>query len=52
VPILNQYVGNDNYYGRIKVGGKLIRESLKTPVRTTAKLQPANFQNWKPGAKA
>jgi hypothetical protein len=27
VPNLLHYVHNDNYYGRIKVGGKIIRES-------------------------
>ena len=32
VPHLLRYVSNGNYYGRIKVGGKLIRESLKTAV--------------------
>ena len=32
VPNLLQYVSNGNYYGRIKVGGKLIRESLRTDV--------------------
>jgi hypothetical protein len=29
VPHLLQYVSNGNYYGRIKMGGKLIRESLQ-----------------------
>jgi hypothetical protein len=38
VPHLLQYVSNGNYYGRIKIGGKVIRESLKTTVWTTAKL--------------
>jgi hypothetical protein len=32
VPHLLQYVTNGNYYGRIKIGGKLIRESLQTTV--------------------
>jgi hypothetical protein len=32
VPHLLQYVSNGNYFGRIKVGGKVIRESLKTTV--------------------
>jgi hypothetical protein len=27
---LLQYVSNGNYYGRIKVNGKIIRESLNT----------------------
>lgn len=43
VPHLLQYVGNGNYYGRIKVGGKVIRESLKTTVWTTAKLRLTDF---------
>jgi len=43
VPHLLQYVSNGNYYGRIKVGGKIIRESLKTDVWTTAKLRPTDF---------
>ena len=30
VPHLLQYVSNGNYYGRIKVSGKIIRESLET----------------------
>jgi len=43
VPNLLQYVSNGNYYGRIKIGGKLIRESLQTAVWTTAKLRLAGF---------
>ena len=43
VPHLLQYVSNGNYYGRIKIGGKLIRESLQTSVWTTAKLRLADF---------
>ena len=43
VPHLLQYVSNGNYYGRIKVGRKLIRESLKTDVWTTAKLRLTDF---------
>jgi hypothetical protein len=30
VPYLLQYVGNGNYYGRIKVGGKVIRNLIST----------------------
>ena len=30
MPHLLQYVSNGYYYGRIKVGGKVIRESTKT----------------------
>ena len=44
VPNLLQYVSNENYYARIKVDGKLIRESLKTTVWTTAKLRLVDFQ--------
>ena len=44
VPNLLQYVSNGNYYGRIKVGGKLIRESLGTSVWTNAKLKLVDFQ--------
>jgi len=29
VPHLLQYASNGNYYGRIKVGGKIIRESCR-----------------------
>lgn len=43
VPNLLQYVSNGNYYGRIKIGGKVIRESLKTTVWTTAKLRLTDF---------
>jgi len=43
VPNLLQYANNGNYYGRIKVGGKLIRESLQTRVWTTAKLRLTDF---------
>ena len=35
VPHLLQYVNNCNYYGRIKIGGKVIRESPKTTVWST-----------------
>lgn len=43
VPNLLQYVSNASYYGRIKIGGKLIRKSLQTKVWTTAKLRLAAF---------
>ena len=43
VPHLLQYVSNGNYYGRIKIGGKLIRESLQTTIWTTAKLRLTDF---------
>jgi hypothetical protein len=39
VPHLLQYVSNGNYYGRKKLNGKVIRESLETAVWTTAKLK-------------
>ena len=43
VPHLLQYVSNGNYYGRIKISGKLIRESLETDVWSTAKLRLVDF---------
>lgn len=43
VPNLLQYVSNGNYYGRIKIGGKVIRQSLETTVWTTAKLKPVDL---------
>ena len=43
MPNLLQYVSNGNYYGRIKIGGKTIRESLETGVWTTAKIRLADF---------
>ena len=43
VPHLLQYVSNGNYYARIKANGKIIRESLKTSVWTTAKLKLTDF---------
>ena len=43
VPNLLQYVSNGNYYGRIKVSGKTIRESLATDVWTKAKLKLHDF---------
>jgi hypothetical protein len=51
VPHLLQYVGNGNYYGRIKVKvkgevkgqNKIIRETLKTNVWSTAKLRLTDF---------
>jgi hypothetical protein len=43
VPHLLQYIPNGNYYGRIKIGGKVIRESLKTTVWTNAKLKLTDF---------
>ena len=43
MPHLLQYVSNGNYYGRIKLNGKVIRESLETTVWTTARLKLADF---------
>ena len=38
-----QYVSNGNYYGRIKIGGKIIREVLRTDVWMAAKLRLTAF---------
>ena len=43
MPNLLQNVSNGNYYGRIKVGGKLIRESLGPSVWSTARLRLVDF---------
>jgi hypothetical protein len=43
VPNLLQSVSNGNYYGRIKVGGKVIRESLETTVWAAAKSRLVDF---------
>ena len=43
MPHLLQYASNGNYYARIKVNGKLIRQSLGTTVWTTAKLRLTDF---------
>jgi integrase len=43
VPHLLQYVSNGNYYGRIKVDGKILRQSLQTRTWTTAKLHLTDF---------
>ena len=51
VPHLSQYVSNGNYYARTKVKGKVIRESLKTTVWTTAKLRLADFLKTKQEAR-
>jgi len=44
VPNLLQYVPSNTYYGRLRVGGKLIRRSLRTTAFTTAKLRLADFE--------
>lgn len=43
MPHLLQYASNGNYYARIKVNGKVIRESLKTSTWTIAKLRLTDF---------
>ena len=45
VPNLRQYVSNGNYYGRIKIDGKLIRESLGNSVWAAAKMHLVDFQS-------
>jgi integrase len=42
-PNLLQYVPSGVYYARVKIGGKLFRESLETKVWTSAKLKLADF---------
>jgi integrase len=39
VPHLLQYVISGNYFGKVKINGKTIRQSLETTVWTTAQLQ-------------
>jgi integrase len=43
VPNLLQYVSTGSFYGRVKVDGKLYRESLETNVFSTAKLKLSDF---------
>ena len=43
VPNLIQYVSTGNYFGRVKIEGKIFRESLETDVFTTAKLCLPDF---------
>ena len=43
VPHLLQYVPSGMYYGRVKGGGKIIREVVETDVFTTAKLRLGDF---------
>jgi integrase len=43
VPNLLQYVSTGTFYGRVKVDGKLYRESLETDVFSTAKLKLGDF---------
>jgi integrase len=43
VPNLLQYVNTGKYFGRVKIDGKIFRESLETDVFTTAKLLLCDF---------
>ena len=43
VPGLLQYVSTGTYFARTRMGGKLIRQSLETPVFSIAKLRLADF---------
>ena len=43
VPNLLQYASTGTYFARVKVNGKLIRQSLKTTVHTTAKERLRDF---------
>ncbi|HSY19368.1 MAG TPA: tyrosine-type recombinase/integrase [Candidatus Acidoferrales bacterium] len=54
VPHLLQYVSSGTYFARLKIKGKLIRESLETTVWTTAQLKLVDFLKDKHtnGAKA
>lgn len=47
VPGLLQYVASGAYFGKVKIQGKQIRQSLKTDVFTTAKLKLADFKKEK-----
>ncbi len=50
VPNLLQFVSTGTFYRRMKVEGKLYRESLKTNVFSTAKLKLADFVKGESGA--
>ena len=43
VPNLVQYVNTDAYFGRVKIEGKIFRESLQTGTFVTAKLRVPDF---------
>jgi integrase len=43
VPNLLQYVSTGKYFARVKVNGKIVRQSLDTDVFTTAKLRLPDF---------
>ncbi len=42
-PNLIRYKSSGNYFGRVRVNGKLIRRSLETHVLTVAKLKLSDF---------
>jgi hypothetical protein len=42
-PNLIRYKPSGNYFGRVRVNGKLIRRSLETHVLTVAKLKLSDF---------
>lgn len=44
IPNLRQYVPSGNYFGRVKVDGRLVRRSLETDVWTTALLRLQDFR--------
>lgn len=52
VPNLLQYVSTGTYFGRVKIDGKVFRESLETDVFTTAKLKLPDFIKAKHKEKA
>ncbi|MHC1764541.1 MAG: hypothetical protein AB9869_09565 [Verrucomicrobiia bacterium] len=43
IPNLLQYVSTAQYYGRIKVNGKIVRRRLETDVFTVAKLRLLDY---------
>jgi len=43
VPHLLQYVSSGNYFGKVKISGKVVRQSLETAVWTTAQLKLNDF---------
>jgi hypothetical protein len=44
-------VSNGNYYGRIKLNGKIILERLESAVWSTARLKPADLRSISPSAR-
>ena len=43
VPNLLQYVPSGKFFGRVKINGTLVRQTLKTDVFTTAKLRLGDY---------